>query len=43
MVAAPPWAPAFCCRSRLGCVDRLVTRKLREGHTGALPGGDTAL
>lgn len=43
VVGAPPWAPAFCRRSRLGCGDRLVTRKLREGRTGPLPGGDTSL
>lgn len=43
MLAAPLWAPAFCRGSRLGCGDRLVMRKLREGSTGPLPGGDTAL
>lgn len=43
MLAALPWAPAFCHGSRLGCGDRLVTRKLREGSTGPPPGGDTAL
>lgn len=38
MLVAPPWAPAFCRGSRLGCGDALVTRKLREGSTGPPPG-----